>query len=72
MSCTTKLGRPQIRRKVFRSLEVLVGEDLELAPDGDDVRLKRDELCHSLLARPDRHERTQKDDELTAVQAVAV
>ena len=48
-----------------------MGEDLEFAPDGDDVRLKRDELCHSLLARPDRHERTHEEDELTVVHAVA-
>ena len=67
MFCTPKLGQPQIRRTIFRSLEVLVGENLELAPDGDDVRLRRDELCHSQLARPDRHERTQTDDELTVV-----
>ena len=45
-------------------------EDLERSPDGDDVRFRRDELCHSLLARPDRHERTHEDQELTVVQAV--
>ena len=48
-----------------------MGEDLELAPDKDDVRLRRDEFCHSLLARPDRHERTHEEDELTVVHAVA-
>ena len=42
-SCTTKLAQPQICRKIFQSLEVLVGGDLEFVPDGDDVRLKRDE-----------------------------
>ena len=30
--CTPKLGQPQIRRTVFRSLEVLVGEDSEPRP----------------------------------------
>ena len=48
-----------------------MGEDLDLAPDGDDVRLRRDELCHSLLARLERHERTHEDNELTVVHAVA-
>ena len=32
-----------------------MGEDLELSPDGDDVRLRSDELCHSLLDRHGRH-----------------
>ena len=67
----SKVSPPQILRKIFWSLEVLVGEDLEFVPDGGDVRLRRDELCHSLLARPDRHERTHDDDELTVVHAVA-
>ena len=48
-----------------------MGEDLELAPDGDDVRLRGKKLCHQLLARPDRHERTHEDDELTVVHTVA-
>ena len=48
-----------------------MGGDLEFVPDGDDVRLRRDELCHSLLSRPDRYERTHDDDELTVVHAVA-
>ena len=64
-------GQPQVRRTIFHSLEVLVVEDLERAPNGDDFRLRRDELCPSLLARPDRHERTHEDDELTIVHAVA-
>ena len=48
-----------------------MGEDLELAPDGDDVCLRGKKLCHQLLARPDRHESTHEDDELTVVHTVA-
>ena len=69
--CTPKHGQPQVRRKSFWCLEDLVGGDLELAPDGDDVSLLAIVLCHWQLARPDRHERTHEDDELTVVHPVA-
>ena len=68
--CEQNHGQPQVRRTSFQCLEVLVGEDSEPAPDGDDVRLGAIVLCHLRLARPDRHERTHVNEELTVVHPV--